>query len=227
MTAEVPATIAERISQVQETMAQAARAVARDPAEVRLVAVSKRQPLERLQAAYDAGLRDFGENYVQALLERRPQLPDDVRWHFIGHLQSNKAKQVAWAHLIHALDSRKTAKLLAKTAGLQDQSARALIQVNVSGEDSKSGVSPNDLPALLDDLATCEGIEIRGLMCIPAPDDHDAFRRLRELRDEVASRTDFDLGELSMGMSSSYEEAIKEGATLVRVGTGIFGERTY
>lgn len=225
-TPEVP--IAQRIAEVQANMAEAARCAGRAPSEIRLLAVSKKQPAVRLQAAYDAGLRDFGENYLQGLEEHALLFGDDLRWHFIGHLQSKKAKKLAWVHLVHSVDSSKVARLLAQAAGAEGRTLACLLNVNISGEESKSGVSPAALPELLDDIAPYSGIRVEGLMCIPSPDDEPraAFARLRELRDRCAPRTDFDLKELSMGMSSSYREAIAEGSTIVRVGTAIFGERS-
>lgn len=222
---EVP--IAERIAAVEAGMAEAVRSAGRAPSEVRLLAVSKKQPAERLQAAYDAGLRDFGENYLQGLEEHASLFGDELRWHFIGHVQSKKAKKLAWVHLVHSVDSGKVARLLAQAASAEGRTLACLLNVNISAEASKSGVPPAALPELLDDIAALSGIRVEGLMCIPSPGDEprSAFARLRELRDRSAPSTDFDLKELSMGMSSSYREAIAEGSTIVRVGTAIFGER--
>lgn len=219
--------VADHIAAVQAKIADAIRAAGRGPGDVQLCAVSKKQPLERLQAAYGAGLRDFGENYVQPMEDRRGQLPDDVRWHFIGHLQSNKARRVAWCHLIHSLDSAKAARLAAHAAVEAEHELRALVQVNISAEDSKSGLLPDKVAPFLDELRDIEGLSIEGLMCIPAPSEapRAAFGRLRELRDALRSSSGLALSELSMGMSDSYEDAIAEGATIVRVGTALFGPR--
>jgi pyridoxal phosphate enzyme (YggS family) len=218
-------TIAERIAKVQAEIADAAHAAQRRASDVVLLAVSKKQSVARIQAAYDAGLRDFGENYLQGLEEHAEHFGDDVRWHFIGHLQSKKAKRVAWVHRIHSVDSLKLATILAKCAS--GTPVRCLLNVNISEEASKSGIAPDALESLLNDISTLDGIEITGLMCIPSPEEkaRAAFARLRELRDQAALHTDFALPELSMGMSDSYREAIAEGATIVRVGTAIFGPR--
>ena len=220
-------TIAERLAEVKERMEAAASSSGRTPDEIRLLAVSKRQPIERLRAVYDLGVRDFGENYVQALQERRSELPEDVRWHFIGHLQSNKAKRVAWCHLVHALDGVKAARLAGNEAELLGRTLPCLIHVNISEEDSKSGLVPNAVEGFIEQTRALPGVELAGLMCIPDPGrpPQDEFRRTRELRDRLATATGLALPELSMGMSSSFEAAIAEGATIVRVGTRIFGPR--
>jgi pyridoxal phosphate enzyme (YggS family) len=227
MPPETDMTIAERIAKVQAEIADAAHAAERRASEVTLLAVSKKQSLDRIQAAYDAGLRDFGENYMQGLEEHAEHFPDDIRWHFIGHLQSKKAKRVAWVHRIHSVDSIKLATILSKCTPDAQEPVRCLLNVNISEEASKSGVAPDALEPLLDQLSALEGIEITGLMCIPNPDEdaRAAFSRLRELRDRAARQSDFELPELSMGMSDSFREAIAEGATIVRVGTAIFGPR--
>lgn len=219
--------VAERLQEIRASMAEAARAAGRKPEEVRLVGVTKQQPDERLWDALEAGLFDFGENYVQSLVERQTTFPDSVRWHFIGHVQSNKANKLASTFLVHGLDSEKAARKLAAGAEALDCQARALLHVNISGETSKSGVSPKELPRLLDTLVAIERLSIVGLMCIPDPSQpaRQAFAALRELRDSQAARLGRPLPELSMGMSSDYREAIAEGATMVRVGTALFGER--
>lgn len=220
--------IADRIAKVLRDVADAARATGRLPSEVRLLAVSKKQPIERLQAAYDVGLRDFGENYLQGLDEHAAAFGSELRWHFIGHVQSKKAKRLAWVHLIHSVDSAKVAKLLSQAASAEGHTIACLLNVNISDEDSKSGLTPSALPGLLDEVAALPSLRVDGLMCIPSPNEEAraAFARLRELRDACAHRSDFDLKELSMGMSSSYREAIAEGSTIVRVGTAIFGDRS-
>lgn len=227
MSADKEMPIAERIAQVQANVAEAANAAQRRASEIVLLAVSKKQSLDRIQAAYDAGLRDFGENYMQGLEEHAEHFPDDVRWHFIGHLQSKKAKRIAWVHRIHSVDSLKLATILAKCATSPAAPIHCLLNVNISQEASKSGLAPDELQPLLDQIAPLDGIEITGLMCIPNPAEEAraVFSRLRALRDRAAQASDFELPELSMGMSNSYREAIAEGATIVRVGTAIFGPR--
>ncbi len=219
--------IAERIARVQSEIAEAARASGRAAHEILLLAVSKKQPAERVQAAYDAGLRDFGENYVQGLEEHASALPADIRWHFIGHLQSNKAKRLGTIHLIHSVDSAKLARLLGEAALAEARTMGCLLNVNISSESSKSGLPANAVARVVDECAGLPGIRIEGLMCIPSPNEEPrrAFARLRELREACAQSSGLPLAELSMGMSDSYREAIAEGSTIVRVGTAIFGER--
>ncbi len=208
-------------------MAEAARRAGRSPSDVMLLAVSKKQSLERVQAAYDAGLRDFGENYVQGLQNHEARLPNDVRWHFIGHIQSKKAKRVAGVTLVHSVDSLKLAEKLAAAAEQLQRTLPGLLNINISNEASKSGIVPDDTLPLLEQLASLAHLEIRGFMCIPSPAEEPrrAFARLRELRDLARSKTGLALPELSMGMSSDYQDAIAEGSTIVRVGTRIFGPR--
>ncbi len=219
--------IANRIAEIQASIADAARASGRSADEITLLAVSKKQSAGRVQAAYDAGLRDFGENYAQGLEEHQALLPNDVRWHFIGHLQSKKAKRVVNVELVHSVDSRKLAKKLASAASEAQRTLPCLIAVNISMEESKSGLPPAEVPALIAELAEIESLQIRGLMCIPSPQEapRRAFARLRELRDVAQSESGLSLPVLSMGMSGDYQEAIAEGATIVRVGTRIFGPR--
>ena len=216
--------IAERLAAVRGRIAQACAAAGRDPAEVTLVAVSKTHSADAIRAAYAAGHRDFGENYAQELRDKMRELADlpDLRWHAIGHLQANKAKYVAGKALVHTIDRADLARELVRRAG---GPVDGLVEVNVADEPQKSGVSPADLPALLAELRAIEGLHVAGLMCIPPDaDDPEAarphFRRLRTLRDELLPG-----GALSMGMSHDYAVAIAEGATLVRVGTAIFGAR--
>ena len=208
-------------------MAEAARSAGRSPSDVVLLAVSKKQSPARVKAAYAAGLRDFGENYVQGLEDHVALLPDDVRWHFIGHLQSKKAKRVTGLALVHSVDSLKLATKLAAAAEHLEQPLPYLLNINISSEESKSGILPDDTLPLLEPLAELHHIELRGLMCIPSPDEEAkrAFARLRILRDDAETKLGLTLPELSMGMSGDYEAAIAEGSTIVRVGTRIFGPR--
>jgi pyridoxal phosphate enzyme (YggS family) len=206
----------EQIAAVRARVARAARG-----REVTLVAVSKTHPAEVLRAAHAAGLRVFGENYVQELVAKQAALADlgDVAWHFVGHLQRNKAKDVAGrVALLHGVDSLALAQAIERRAAAPQD---ILVEVNTAGEASKAGVAPADLPALLGELRALAKVRCRGLMCIPpaGEDNRLRFRALAELAREHA------LPELSMGMSEDYEVAIEEGATIVRVGTAIFGRR--
>jgi len=223
--------IAAALTDVRSRLDRAARAAGRDPASVTLVAVSKTHPPEAIRAAFAAGQLDFGENYAQELERKRRELADlpGIRWHFIGALQSNKAKLVLPSVLVHALDRDSVAEALARRAAPAGCEISALAEVNLAGEASKSGLPPAELPAALERWERLPGLRLRGLMCIPPPaDDAGAnrpwFRRLRELRDSLHARHP-GLELLSMGMTADFETAIAEGATHVRVGTAIFGAR--
>jgi pyridoxal phosphate enzyme (YggS family) len=230
-----PEEIARNLAAVEQRIARAEAAAGRPAGSVRLVAVSKTMPPDDLRAALAAGQLDLGENYAQELRDKRAALSDATpapRWHFIGPLQSNKVKYVAGGcALVHALDSvalLEEANRRVPEASTQD----CLVQVNVDAEPQKRGVAPTDLPALLDAFARLPRLRCRGLMLIPPlSDDPEAarpsFASLRRLRDAEAARerSNVSLVELSMGMSHDLEVAIAEGATIVRVGTAIFGER--
>ncbi|MCQ4325641.1 YggS family pyridoxal phosphate-dependent enzyme [Stutzerimonas stutzeri] len=223
-------TIEKNIAKVAARIREAAQAVARDPADVGLLAVSKTQPAAAIREAFAAGLRDFGENYLQEALDKQAALADlALTWHFIGPIQSNKTKPIAehfaW---VHSVDRLKIAQRLSdqRPAGLPP--LNVCLQVNVSGEASKSGCAPEDLQPLAQAVAGLPRLHLRGLMCIPAPSDdpaeqHAAFARLRALRDALG----LGLDTLSMGMSQDLEAAIAEGATWVRIGTALFGARDY
>jgi pyridoxal phosphate enzyme (YggS family) len=197
---------------------------ARIPPGVTLVAVSKTHPAEAIREAYAAGQRDFGENYAQEWREKADALADlaDLRWHFVGGLQTNKVKVLAGrVHLVHAVDREELARELSRRFGQKGAVARVLLEVNTGGEATKSGCAPADAPALAAAVRALPDVELRGLMGMPPPEDDPRphFRLLRELRDRLG------LAELSMGMSADWPFAIEEGATIVRVGTAIFGER--
>jgi len=221
--------IASRLAHVRSRIEAAARRAGRDAASIRLVLASKTQPVAAIRAAWRAGARDFGENYVQEALIKRAQLTglSDLRWHLIGHLQTNKAKVAASSFaMIHSLDSTRLADALARAQ--KNPLVRALIEVNLGGEASKSGVAPDDVAAMLD--AARGQLEIDGLMTIPPPAAtpelaRPYFVRLRALRDLLAMRSGLALPELSMGMTDDFDIAIEEGATIVRVGRAVFGER--
>jgi pyridoxal phosphate enzyme (YggS family) len=224
--------IAAALARVRDRIAAAARAAGRAPDEVRLVAVSKKMTIDDVRAALAAGQLDLGESYGQELRDKRQVLaqePRAPRWHFIGPLQANKVKYVAGVvALVHSVDSLELLDALERRGAPQD----CLVQVNVAGEAGKRGVTPAGLPALLDHFATLSHVRCRGLMTVPPlAEDASAARRhfaaLRALRDDEAARArpGVELRELSMGMSYDLEVAVAEGATLVRVGTAIFGSR--
>jgi PLP dependent protein len=213
--------VAAGLARVRERIAAASSRARRDPASVRLVAVSKTKPVDLLRAAQAAGQTTFGENYAQELREKAEALPG-VEWHFIGALQTNKAKMVVGrAALIHTCDRLALAQELSKRAKAAGVTQRVLLEVNVGREPQKAGALPEDVPALLEKLRALPSLTPEGLMCIPPAegDPRPHFRSLRQLAGGLALR------ELSMGMSADFEIAIEEGATLVRVGTAIFGER--
>ncbi|MCU0682910.1 MAG: YggS family pyridoxal phosphate-dependent enzyme [Polyangiaceae bacterium] len=225
------AAIVERLGLVRERIAAAEVAAGRPAGSARLIAVSKRHPAEALRAAYAAGQRDFGENYVQELLAKREALADlpGLRLHLIGNLQSNKAKQVAArVALVHTVDDEHLARELGRRAAAAEARQAVLVQVNVAGEAQKHGCAPAELEAVLAAVEAEAGLWLRGLMVIPPlSDDAEAarpfFAGLRALRNLHGGPAR--LPELSMGMSHDLEAAVAEGATMVRVGTAIFGER--
>ncbi len=207
----------------------------RNPDEVTLIAVSKTKPVSMLQEIYDHGCRDFGENKVQELLEKYEVMPKDIRWHLIGHLQRNKVKYVVdKAALIHSVDSLKLAEEISKEALKKNVEADILIEVNVAEEESKFGTRTEDAIELVLQVAKLPGIHIKGLMTI-APyvenpeENRQYFAQLRQLSVDISAKNidNVSMNVLSMGMTGDYETAVSEGATLVRVGTGIFGERHY
>ena len=221
--------IRERFTIVLARVGAAAYKAGRDASTIRLVLASKTQPSEAIRAAANAGARDFGENYVQEAIAKRAELSDltDIRWHLIGHLQTNKVKVAASGFaLIHSVDSVRLAEALARAQ--PSPRVHALIEVNLGGEASKTGVAPDGVAAILD--AARDKLEIDGLMTIPPPAAsaeaaRPYFAQLRELRDRLATQSGYALSELSMGMSDDFEVAIEEGATIVRIGRAVFGER--
>ena len=219
---------------MQERIRQAAESCSRDADSVRLVAVSKTIPAGTVKAAIEAGVAILGENYMQEAREKFNTLVQyPVSWHFIGHLQSNKAKYaVRLFDLIHSVDSFKLARELDKQAKKVDKIQQILVQVNISAEDTKSGISADEAPGLISEISRLENLSIRGLMTMPPyfyqPEKvKPFFADLRELRDQIKAQAlpNVSLEELSMGMTGDFEVAIEEGATLVRIGTAIFGER--
>ena len=227
--------LAENLQQVNANIEKACAAVSRDPGEVTLVAVSKTKPVSMLQEAYDAGARVFGENKVQEIMDKYDQLPSDIQWHMIGHLQRNKVKYIAGkVALIHSVDSLRLAKTISEEAVKHNCEIPILIEVNVAGEESKFGVSVEETLPLIEEIAKLPAIHVEGLMTIaPYVEDPEenrpVFRKLKELSVDIAAKNinNVRMAILSMGMTGDYEVAVEEGATLVRVGTGVFGERDY
>ena len=225
------AQVAYNLSKVRAAIGEACYRARRDPGAVRLVAVSKTVDLDRIRAAIDAGQDLFGENYLQEARDKIAVLGRQVSWHLVGSLQSNKARgAVEIFDLIHAVDRLKLAQALDAAAARQGKVQDVLIQVNQAGEATKSGVEPAAAPALLKEVARLPHLRVLGLMTMPPwfPDPEAArpyFRALRALQDHLRGLTGLPLPELSMGMSGDFAVAVEEGATLVRVGTAIFGSR--
>jgi pyridoxal phosphate enzyme (YggS family) len=224
----------QRLEQIEQRIRQAAESSNRDAASVRLVAVSKTIAADIVKEAIEAGVTILGENYVQEAREKFKALVQyPVSWHFIGHLQSNKAKYaVRLFDLIHSVDSLKLARELDKQAAKFDKIQQILVQVNIGAENSKSGISTEEAPGLIAEIGQLKNIAVKGLMTMPPyfyqPQKvQPFFAALRELRDQIRDQSlpNVSLDELSMGMTGDFEVAIKEGATLVRIGTAIFGER--
>jgi PLP dependent protein len=223
--------IVEQLQAVRDEISRAAVAAGRNPDDVKLVAVSKTFPASAIQTAYDDEQRLFGENRVQELDQKCNILPNDIEWHLIGHLQGNKVgPAVACADYIHAVDSVKLLERINRLAGEINKTPNVLLEINISGEDSKFGTTEQDAMELATVAVKCPNLNFVGLMTM-APfgaDDaelHHIFSSLRQLRDKIADRFTITLPELSMGMSADYKIAIAEGATFVRVGTAIFGKR--
>jgi len=227
-------TLAQRLEHIQERITLAAQQVGRDPAEITLIGVSKRKPIEDMATAYTAGLRHFGENRAQEVRDKFPAFsPEGIIRHFIGHLQSNKVKYLPGrVDLIHTIDSTRIADVVNQRFGLAGLQIPVLVEVNISEEASKAGVDSARVTELAEYCAHLDHLDFRGLMTIgPLTDDRQAIRRafatMRRLADQVAGLVDASAGPalLSMGMSGDFELAIQEGASHIRVGTAIFGAR--
>lgn len=228
------------LKQVQENIDNACERAGRDRSEVTLIAVSKTKPVPMLQEIYDLGIREFGENKVQELCDKYEQLPKDIKWHMIGHLQTNKVKYIIdKACLIHGVDSLHLAKEISKQAVKHNLTANILVEINIGDEETKFGVEADGACKLVEEISKLPGINIKGLMAI-APyvvepeENRPLFAKMRKLAVDITSKlsdnvegVEIHLDELSMGMTNDYCVAIEEGATYVRVGTGIFGERDY
>jgi len=216
--------VAANLLTVKTRIARAAERVKRDPAEVTLIGAAKRKPVAMIEAAIAAGLTDIGENYVQEATEKQAMVTGHARWHMIGHLQRNKAKRaVEMFDLIQSVDSIELGRALGRHAEARQKAVHVLVEVNLGSEETKAGVAPAALPDLIAGLREVPCLNVDGLMTMPPPGPPESsrpfFRRLRELRNALG------LQELSMGMTADFEVAVEEGATLVRVGTAIFGER--
>lgn len=227
--------VKENLIEVQSKIEAACRRSGRDPREVTLIAVSKTKPVSMIREAIDAGKREFGENKAQEMKEKYETLPGDLTWHFIGHLQTNKVKYVVGrAALIHSVDSLHLAEAIDRESAKKMVVSEVLVEVNVAQETSKFGIRPEDTEALLRQMSGLSHIHVCGLMTIaPFVEDPEQnrgiFCQLKKLSVDIAGKNidNIDMSVLSMGMTGDYEVAVEEGATHVRVGTGIFGERNY
>lgn len=225
--------VSENILKIKQKIWETCQKVGRNPNEITVVAVAKTVPVERIKEAINAGIYDIGENRVQELLEKRNSI-ENVRWHFVGHLQTNKVKHIVdFIHLIHSVDSLKLALEIDKRAGKINRLIDVLIEVNTSGEKTKYGVKPEETIDLIKQISeSCKFIRVKGLMTLAAysPDPENArpmFKLLKNLSNEIAKLElkNVEMEHLSMGMSNDYWIAIEEGATIVRIGTAIFGPR--
>ena len=225
----------ENLQQVEANICKACENAGRKRSDVTLIAVSKTKPIEMLQTVYDLGPRDFGENKVQEMCEKMEVLPKDIRWHMIGHLQRNKVKYiVGQVALIHSVDSYRLAEEINIQAKKKNIIVPILVEVNIAHEESKFGISEEDAIQLVEEIAELENVRIKGLMTIApyvenAEDNRLYFRKIKDLSVDIAAKNidNVSMEILSMGMTGDYEVAIEEGATMVRVGTGIFGARNY
>lgn len=225
----------ENLDYVENEIRKACERSGRSRDEVTLISVSKTKPVSMLEEAYGLGVRVFGENKVQELAEKYDALPDDIEWHMIGHLQRNKVKYIIGkADLIHSVDSLRLAEAIEKEAAKQNIVADILIEVNVAKEESKFGLMPEEVPEFVENVIKLPHIRVKGLMTI-APyvenpeENRPVFKHLRKLSVDIAEKNGHNIimSVLSMGMTNDYRVAIEEGATMVRIGTGIFGERSY
>lgn len=225
----------ENLKSVQERIRVAALKAGRNPDEITLIAVSKTKPVDMIQEIYDAGIREFGENKVQEITSKKPQLPDDINWHMIGHLQRNKVRAVIdKACLIHSVDSLRLAQAISTEAVKSNMTVSILLEVNMAGEETKFGFKPDEVHDALQSIAGLPGIYVRGLMTsapyVSNPEENrQYFRDMRQLCVDLKAKNidNTSMDYLSMGMTNDFEVAVEEGATHVRVGTAIFGERNY
>lgn len=225
----------ENLTKVEENIQKACDKAGRKRSEVTLIAVSKTKPVEMLQEIYDDGIREFGENKVQEMCEKMELMPQDIKWNMIGHLQTNKVKYIIGkTSLIHSVDSLKLAEEIQKQAVKHDVTADILVEVNIANEESKFGISKDETIQMVRDIAKLDHLKIKGLMTIAPfvenPEDNRLyFREIKQLSVDINNQNidNVSMDVLSMGMTGDYMVAIEEGATMVRVGTGIFGERNY
>lgn len=225
----------ENYANVLKNVHNACERAGRKTDDVTLIAVSKTKPVEMLQEIYDCGCRDFGENKVQEIMDKYEKLPNDIRWHMIGHLQTNKVKYIVdKVYMIHSVDSIKLAKEISKEAVKKNVTVKVLLEVNVAKEETKFGLLTEEVLDFYKEVIDLPGLKVCGLMTIApyvenSEENRQYFVNLKQLMVDIESeKTDnISVGELSMGMTGDYEVAIEEGATYVRVGTGIFGERNY
>ncbi|MCR4740964.1 MAG: YggS family pyridoxal phosphate-dependent enzyme [Lachnospiraceae bacterium] len=227
--------IKDNLLEIEKRIEKACEESGRKREDVTLIAVSKTKPVEMIKEVYDLGIRDFGENRVQELLEKYDRLPGDIRWHLIGHLQTNKVKYIIdKVYMIHSVDSLRLAKEISKEAVKKNVTVPILIEVNMAGEESKFGVSEEEALPLITEAAKLEGITVRGLMTVaPYVEDESEnspiFCKMKQLSVDITQKNidNVSMDCLSMGMSGDYYAAIKEGADYVRIGTSLFGERVY
>lgn len=225
----------ENLTKVEENIQKACDKAGRKRSEVTLIAVSKTKPVEMLQEIYNEGIREFGENKVQEMCEKMELMPQDIKWNMIGHLQTNKVKYIIGkTSLIHSVDSLKLAEEIQKQAVKHDVTADILVEVNIANEESKFGLSKDETIQMVRDIAKLDHLKIKGLMTIAPfvenPEDNRLyFREIKQLSVDINNQNidNVSMDVLSMGMTGDYMVAIEEGATMVRVGTGIFGERNY
>lgn len=225
----------ENLAEVQSRVEQACKRAGRDVAEVTLIAVSKTKPVTDLQEIYNAGVRDFGENKVQEMCDKMEKMPKDINWHMIGHLQRNKVKYIVGnVALIHSVDSYRLAEEINIQAKKKGLVVPILVEVNIADETTKFGVSKEDAMELVRQIASLDALSIKGLMTIApyvvdSEENRAYFRKIKELSVDIDNQNidNVSMDILSMGMTGDFEVAIEEGATMVRVGTGIFGKRDY
>lgn len=228
-------TIQENIKAVEDRIAAECQKAGRDPEDVTLIAVSKTKPVEMLREAYEYGCRDFGENKVQELLDKYEEMPRDIRWHMIGHLQRNKVKYIVdKVYLIHSVDSLRLAEEISKEAVKKNVCVNILVEVNVANEETKFGTTCEEVKQLVQDIAKLPNICVKGLMTIApfvenAEKNRPFFSNLKKISVDIMEENidNITMENLSMGMTGDYAVAVSEGATCVRVGTGIFGVRQY
>lgn len=227
--------IKENIERVEKEIDEACKRAGRDRNEVTLISVSKTKPLSMLKEAYEAGARDFGENKVQELMDKIPEMPQDIRWHMIGHLQRNKVKYIIdKVYMIHSVDSLRLAETISSEALKKHTEVNILIEVNMAEEESKFGAKSGEVISLVNEISKLPAVHIKGLMTI-APfvenpeDNRKYFQKMKHLAVDIMHKNidNVSMDVLSMGMTGDYKVAVEEGATYVRVGTGIFGERNY